>query len=183
MLAGVARTPQRTALLQRTPPRRQVAVGARGGSDRPGAVLRDLLATPSSRRTRARDRRGRRAGPGRRGLADRADADPARLPTGAQRLLQVARVVATGAGVLLLDEPAAGMTAGERAALVPVLRGLADRGAAVLLVEHDLRLVGAVADRVTVLDRGRVLASGPPDRVRADPSVRRAYGALPPERP
>jgi energy-coupling factor transporter ATP-binding protein EcfA2 len=62
--------------------------------------------------------------------------------------------------VLLLDEPAAGMTAAERARLAQVLRGLAGNGSAVLLVEHDMRLVGAVADRVTVLDQGRVLAVG-----------------------
>ena len=77
--------------------------------------------------------------------------------------------------MLLLDEPAAGMTAAERLRLAEVLRGLAGNGRAVLLVEHDMRLVAAVADRVTVLDRGRVLAVGRPEQVRADPAVRRAY--------
>ena len=65
-----------------------------------------------------------------------------------------------------------------------VLRRLAGNGAAVLLVEHDMRLVGQVADRVTVLDAGRVIATGSPDDVRADPAVRRAYlgtGPLIPE--
>ncbi|MCU1693313.1 MAG: transporter, partial [Frankiales bacterium] len=109
------------------------------------------------------------------GLTGVADADPATLPVGEQRLLQVARAVATGADVLLLDEPAAGTTARERARLATVLRGLAASGAAVLLVEHDLRLVAAVADRVTVLHDGRRLASGLPDDVRADAAVRRAY--------
>ena len=109
------------------------------------------------------------------GLTHVADADPATLTVGEQRLLQVARAVATGASVLLLDEPAAGTTAGERARLVEVLRGLAGAGLAVLLVEHDMRLVGAVADRVTVLSAGRRLASGRPAQVRADPAVQRAY--------
>ena len=172
--AGVARTPQTTVTLARQPPGRQTAVGARAGAPA-GSVLRGLLATPASRveadRRSAVVTRALQSC----GLAAVADVDPARLAVGEQRLLQIARVVATGAGVLLLDEPAAGMTAQERTRLVEVLRGLARSGYAVLLVEHDVRLVTAVADTVTVLDAGRVLASGPPAEVRADPAVRRAY--------
>lgn len=175
VLAGVARTPQRTVVLPRSTPERQVAVGARGGARAPGAVARHLLATPSSavaERTRARVVEHALASAD---LREVAHTDPHLLTVGDQRLLQVARVVATGAQVLLLDEPAAGMTAGERTRLAAVLRALAGNGAAVLLVEHDMRLVGAVADRVTVLDQGRVLAVGTPAQVRADPAVRRAY--------
>ena len=109
------------------------------------------------------------------GLGHVVGADPGRLTSGDQRLLQVARAVATGARVLLLDEPAAGMTADERTRLALVLRRLAGNGSAVLLVEHDMRLVGEVADEVTVLDQGQVLATGSPEQVRADPAVRRAY--------
>lgn len=169
--AGVARTPQRTVL----PPEAagvQVAVGVA----RPRtAVLRHLLATPSSRA--AAGQRGRTVGAALTltGLHDVAQSPPERLTVGQQRLLQVARVVATGAPVLLLDEPAAGMSAAERAQLADVLRRLAASGRAVLLVEHDLRLVAEVADRVTVLSGGRVLASGHPATVRADPAVRAAY--------
>jgi len=175
VLAGVARTPQRTVLLPRSTPERQVAVGARGGARAPGAVLRHLLATPSSGQADATRDRVVAAALRATGLAGVAARDPRALTVGEQRLLQVARVVATGAQVLLLDEPAAGMTATERRRLAGVLRGLAGNGRAVLLVEHDMRLVGAVADRVTVLDRGRVLAVGRPEQVRADPAVRRAY--------
>jgi branched-chain amino acid transport system permease protein len=170
---GVVRTPQQTVVMPLLTADRQVAVGARGGLPHGFAVLRHLLATPASRRgvqelvvRRALDDVG---------LAHVVGADPRRLTSGDQRLLQVARAVATGARVLLLDEPAAGMTAEERTRLVAVLRTLAGNGAAVLLVEHDMRLVGKVADRVTVLDGGRVLATGTPDQVRADPDVRRAY--------
>jgi ABC-type branched-subunit amino acid transport system ATPase component/ABC-type branched-subunit amino acid transport system permease subunit len=171
--AGVARTPQHTAVLPRLVADGQVAVGARGGSRRTFAVPRHLLATPSSRHgelaaaveAALRDT----------GLEHLRGADPGRLRVGDQRLLQVARAVATGARVLLLDEPAAGMTADERSRLCVVLRRLAGNGTAVLLVEHDMRLVGEVADRVTVLDAGTVIASGPVDVVRADPAVRRAY--------
>ena len=82
---------------------------------------------------------------------------------------------ATGARVLLLDEPAAGMRPDERATLERVLRRLAHSGHAVLVVEHDLRLVANAADVVTVLDEGRVIATGTPDEVIADAAVRRVY--------
>ena len=136
-------------------------------------MLRHLVATPSSR-TGAHEAAVDRALT-ETGLEHLRGVAPQRLATGDQRLLQVARAVATGARVLLVDEPAAGMTREERARLAAVLRRLAGNGLAVLLVEHDMRLVGEVADRVTVLDLGRVLASGPVDVVRADPAVHRAY--------
>jgi ABC-type branched-subunit amino acid transport system ATPase component len=175
---GVARTPQGTVVPPLVPAR-QVAVAVRGGSPAPHAVARHLLATPRSRAaTTARDHVAATALrlTGLQGVADR---DPATLTVGEQRLLQVARAVATGAGVLLLDEPAAGMTADERARLRGVLRTLAGNGCAVLLVEHDMALVAAVADRVTVLAGGRVLSSGTPGQVRADPAVRSAYLGAP----
>ncbi len=172
---GVVRTPQRTTLLPRLSVRRQVAMGRRGGSPAALSVLRDLLATPRARRDAQVAGAAvdavlditslRSAGP-RSALA---------LPVGEQRLLQVARAVATGSRVLLLDEPAAGMTARERVRLGAVLRALAGNGCAVLLVEHDMRLVRSVADVVTVLDAGRVLAVGAPDVVAADAAVRRVY--------
>ena len=182
VLAGVARTPQRTVVLPGSTTARQVAVGARGGTRVSGEVLRHLLATPSSRRSDEVRRRLVVAALRRTGLTGVAQRRPESLTVGDQRLLQIARVVATGASALLLDEPAAGMTAAERTRLAGVLRALAGNGGAVLLVEHDMRLVGAVADRVTVLDRGRVLAVGTPEQVRADPAVRRAYlGSTTPE--
>ncbi len=111
--------------------------------------------------------------------ARRADRPRARrageLGAGEERLLQVARAAATGARVLLLDEPAAGMRPDERETLERVLRRLADDGRAVLVVEHDLRLVAGAADVVSVLDEGRIVASGPPDEVLAGPTVREVY--------
>lgn len=183
--AGVVRTPQQTVVMSRLAADGQVAVGARGGRRGPALpVLRHLLATPSSRTPDGQEQVDRALELT--GLRHVAGCDPQRLTTGDQRLLQVARAVATGARVLLLDEPAAGMSADERERLGDVLRRLAGNGAAVLLVEHDMRLVGQVADRVTVLDAGTVLATGTPDEVRADPAVRRAYlgaGPLVPEVP
>ena len=177
--AGVVRTPQQPIVLTGLSPAQQVALGARGGRTWPQAVARQLFGTPRSR-LQAAELHGVVTGTlARLGLNHLTGLDPARLTTGDRQLLQVARAAATGAPVLLFDEPAAGMSAAERAVLQDVLRGLADNGAAVLIVEHDLRLVAAVADRVTVLDAGRVLATGEASVVHADPAVRQALLGLP----
>ncbi|HEV2886553.1 MAG TPA: ATP-binding cassette domain-containing protein [Jatrophihabitans sp.] len=172
--AGVVRTPQQATVLTGLSPARQVALGARGGAGWPQAVLRQLFGTPRSRQQAAELHAAVADTLDVSGLSKLADLDPVRLTAGERQLLQVARAVATGARVLLFDEPAAGMTAAERGQLQAVLRRLADGGAAVLIVEHDLRLVAAVADRITVLDAGRVLATGDAASVRADPAVRHA---------
>lgn len=109
------------------------------------------------------------------GLADRA-LDPAdSLPLGQLRLLAVARALAQRPRVLLLDEPAAGLRAGEKARLTRVFRDLKKRGLTQILVEHDMQFVGQVAERVIVLDRGRVIADGPPEQIRQDERVIQAY--------
>jgi branched-chain amino acid transport system ATP-binding protein len=108
------------------------------------------------------------------GLADVADRPAASLSHGQKRQLELAMALASEPRVLLLDEPMAGMGPSETAAMTELIRGLrADH--AILLVEHDMDVVFALADRVSVLVYGRVIASGRPDEVRADPEVRRAY--------
>ena len=123
------------------------------------------------RRTIARGHR--RAGTGRpRGV--RRDLPAGALSHGQRRLLEIALVLATGARVLLLDEPLAGLGAEETAPVVALLRALA-ADHAMLLVEHDMDVVFAVADEITVMVDGRVLESGSPDAIRRSAAVRDAY--------
>lgn len=109
------------------------------------------------------------------GLAHRAHVLADRLAYGEQRLLELAIALAARPNLLLLDEPAAGMTASEKGAVTTLIRQVRDRGATVLLVEHDMRLVMGISDHVIVLDSGRVIAEGPPAAVATHPDVIRAY--------
>lgn len=109
------------------------------------------------------------------GLDSRASDPAAVLPLGQLRLLAIARALAQDPWVLLLDEPAAGLRAGEKGHLIDALRSLSRRGLTMILVEHDMQFVGALAERVVVLDRGRVIADGSPSEVRTDPQVIAAY--------
>ena len=110
------------------------------------------------------------------GLGTRADDRAAALPLGDERRLGVARVLATGARHLLLDEPAAGLNEVESAAFGAALRAVRDEdGCAILLVEHDVELVLGLADRVQVLRTGRTLVVGTPEQVRRDDAVLHAY--------
>jgi branched-chain amino acid transport system permease protein len=100
------------------------------------------------------------------------------VPHGQRRLLELLRVVLQGAEMLLLDEPAAGLSTRERTEFASLLKQLRDRhGKTVVLVEHDLDLVMGIADRITVLEAGRVVASGSPAEIAADPKVRGLFVA------
>jgi branched-chain amino acid transport system ATP-binding protein len=103
------------------------------------------------------------------------------LPTGTGRLVELARALATRPKVLLLDEPAAGQDTDETERFSEVLRDLANDGLAILLVEHDMELVMNVCHKVVVLDYGRVIYTGTPAEVRADPGVQAAYLGTVPE--
>ncbi len=97
------------------------------------------------------------------------------LPYGEQRRLEIARALAAQPAIVLLDEPAAGMNAAETRALRDVIANLARAGVGVLLIEHDMSLVGAVCDRVVVLNFGKTIAVGTPGDVARDPAVVEAY--------
>jgi branched-chain amino acid transport system permease protein len=104
-----------------------------------------------------------------------AEAMPAQLSMGQRKLVGVARALAARPRLLCLDEPAAGLDSRESAELGACLRGLADQGQSMLLIEHDMGLVLGICDRVVVLEFGQVIADGPPAVVRTDPQVIAAY--------
>jgi len=110
------------------------------------------------------------------GLSDLADRTCGTLAYGDVKRLELALAMANEPRLLLLDEPTAGMTEADRRPIADLIRALARQtGCAVLLTEHDTDTVFRIADHVLVMDKGRLIAAGPPDRVRNDPAVRAAY--------
>jgi branched-chain amino acid transport system ATP-binding protein len=171
--AGIARTFQNIRLFGNMTARENVMVGRhlRTRTGVLGAVLRD-------RRTRAEE-----AEISRRalellhyvGIAEHADSLARNLSYGDQRRLEIARALATEPRLLALDEPAAGMNATETAALKSLIEGLRADGLTVLLIEHDVRLVMGLCDRVAVLDYGEKIAEDVAASVQRDPKVIEAY--------
>jgi branched-chain amino acid transport system ATP-binding protein len=100
---------------------------------------------------------------------------PANIPYGSQRMLSIALAYGSGAKVLMLDEPAAGLGGADMARLIALLRGLKAEGLALVVIEHHMDLIMAVADRIVVLDQGRRLATGTPREIQADARVLEAY--------
>jgi ABC-type branched-subunit amino acid transport system ATPase component len=109
------------------------------------------------------------------GLGDRAHVAAGALSYGERRMLEIARALATAPRLLMLDEPAAGLNAGEVEALVDRLQTLRQNGLAILVVEHNMDLVMTIADRVLVIDYGQPLFEGPPAAVQTHPGVIAAY--------
>jgi branched-chain amino acid transport system ATP-binding protein len=103
------------------------------------------------------------------------DAMPADLSQGQRKLVGVARAIVMKPRLLCLDEPAAGLDTGESEELGQRLRTLADKGNSMLLIDHDMGFVMSVCDRIFVLEFGKLIADGPPDKVRRDPRVVTAY--------
>jgi branched-chain amino acid transport system ATP-binding protein len=107
-------------------------------------------------------------------LSARRDVPAGELPYSEQRVLEIALTLATDPDVILLDEPTSGMSGNEAAHVVELIREVT-RGRTLLVVEHDMDVVFQLCDRISVLVYGRVIASGPPEQIRADQAVREAY--------
>jgi ABC-type branched-subunit amino acid transport system ATPase component len=172
--AGVVRTLQTTSVFEGLTALENVLVGA-ASRRRYGGFVRSAMATPLARAESATARVDAFATLDRFGLAAVWDRPAGELSTLDRRVLLLAAAVATRPSVLLVDELSAGAGHNELPRLAQVVESLRARGLAILLVEHNLRLVRAVATRVTVLDAGVTIASGTPDEIAADPAARAAY--------
>ncbi len=170
---GIARTFQNIRLFGNMTAVENVVVGL--DAHHRSGVLRSLLHAPSQRREeREADERTKEllqfVG------IDRHSGDLARnLSYGDQRRLEIARALATGPRLLLLDEPAAGMNPAEKQSLMELIRRIRDDGKTILLIDHDMRFVMGISHRILVLDHGEAISEGEPAEVRSDPKVIEAY--------
>ena len=171
--AGVARTFQNTQLFDAMSAHENVMVGSQAhqGSGFLAATLRLPAARAEDRAADEEASRLLRL----LGIEEWAETTAADLPAGIRRLLEIARAMATGPRLLLLDEPAAGLNLQETTELAHALYRIRDRGVTLLVVEHDMGLVMEVSDEIVVLDRGKKIAEGPPRLIQKDPAVVSAY--------
>jgi branched-chain amino acid transport system ATP-binding protein len=170
---GMARTFQNTQLFDEMTALENVMVGAqaRQSSGFAASAFRWPTALADDRAAKAEAGRLLRLI----GIEGWARTSAADLPAGIRRLVEIARALATGPRLLLLDEPAAGLNGPETQELVQTLYRVRDAGTTVLVVEHDMGLVMEVSDEIVVLDRGSKIAEGPPRMIQKDPAVISAY--------
>ena len=170
---GLSRTFQNLQVFQRMTALENVMAG-RHLAER-GAALADLLHLPSTRRRNRATRTLARDLLARVGLAEVAERPAEALSYGQLKRLEIARALACEPKILLLDEPAAGCNAAETEEIDRLIARIAEQGVAILLVEHDMKLVMKISSHIIVLDHGKTLAEGTPEAVSRNPSVIEAY--------
>jgi branched-chain amino acid transport system ATP-binding protein len=170
---GLSRTFQNLQIFFRMTAAENVMVGRHMHEDRD--VLAHMLALPSVRRQNRQTRKAADELLALVGLGAWADKPAGSLPYGALKRLEIARAMAAEPSLLLLDEPAAGCNPIETEEVDEVLKTISRRGVTILLVEHDMRLVMKISDRIHVLDHGTTLADGEAAAVRSNPAVIAAY--------
>jgi branched-chain amino acid transport system ATP-binding protein len=170
---GIARTFQNIRLFGNMTALENILVGA--DANHSTGVATALFRLPRHRREERQGRQRAHELLDFMGLTARADELARNLPYGDQRRLEIARALATDPTLLCLDEPAAGFNPAEKRNLMDLIRRIRDQGYTVLLIEHDMRLVMGVTDRIVVLEFGRKIAEGAPEEIRNDPAVIAAY--------
>jgi ABC-type branched-subunit amino acid transport system ATPase component len=167
--AGIGRTFQGLELFDEFTVRENLLIPAE--ANRGWSLLKDLMYPRAGRETEEQVSRALE----RVGLADRAEVRPPELSLGDRKLVSIARALASGGNLLLLDEPAAGLNSEEGLELGKTLRGLIDSGITIALIDHDMGLVLSVCDLIYVLDFGKLIACGTPEEIRNDEKVIDAY--------
>ncbi|MBN2083959.1 MAG: ABC transporter ATP-binding protein [Anaerolineales bacterium] len=170
---GLARTFQNLRLFGNMTALENVMIGRHGRSD--ASVFGTAFRLPSARRQERAMREAAMRQLEKVGLAGKADSNALSLPFGQQRLLEIARALATEPSLLLLDEAGSGLNRPEKEELDRLIREIRDSGVAILLVEHDIPFVTALSDRIVVLEHGMKIADGTPAEIRSDERVIAAY--------
>jgi len=170
---GLARTFQNIRLFQNMTVLENVMIGLHCRTK--ARILGALFRGPATRREEKQIVRQSYAIIEKMGLAEVVNEFARNLPYGAQRRLEIARALATGPRVLLLDEPAAGMNPQETGNLDRLICRIRDEGMTILLIEHDMKLVMSLSDHIFVMDYGKKIAEGKPEEVRSNPDVIKAY--------